>query len=352
MELFPLIRLLLFTFIAFGLAIVATPVLTHFLYKYKLWKPKVRQFGPDGDAVPIIANLQSQQDSGTPRMGGLLIWLTVVVVAAVGFFISKLDDSFSFWNLLNRSETWLPMFTLVAAGIIGFFDDFFVVKGKGGYAGGGIAIKWRILLVLAIGLIGAWWFTSKLGFNTVFVPLVGNVEIGWFYGPLFILVLFATFSSGVVDGLDGLSGGVFSTIFLTYAVIAYSRGQYDLATFCGVLLGATFAYLWFNIPPARFYMGETGILALTTTLTVVAFLTNAVLLLPIAGIILVLESGSVQLQLLSKKFRHGKKIFLAAPIHHHFEAQGWPSYKVTMRFWVISAVFSVLAFLVYLIGPH
>ena len=123
MELFPLIRLLLFTFIAFGLAIVATPVLTHFLYKYKLWKPKVRQFGPDGDAVPIIANLQSQQDSGTPRMGGLLIWLTVVVVAAVGFFISKLDDSFSFWNLLNRSETWLPMFTLVAAGIIGFVTN-------------------------------------------------------------------------------------------------------------------------------------------------------------------------------------------------------------------------------------
>src|SRR3989338_6659101 len=258
---------------------------------------------------------------------------------------------FSQVDFLSRGETWLPLFSLIAAGVIGAFDDYLVVRGKGRYLGGGLSFKWRVLLILSIGLVGAWWFVSKLGFNFVFVPFVGDIDIGWLFGPFFILVLLSTFSSGVVDGLDGLSAGVFSTIFAAYAAIAFIQGQYDLATFCGVLLGALLAYLWFNIPPARFYMGETGILGLTTTITVVAFLTNAVLILPIAGIILVLESGSVSLQLLSKKF-FGKKVFLSAPIHHHFEAKGWPPYKVTMRFWVVSAVFALLGFLVFIIGPH
>ena len=348
---FPLVRLLLLMFVAFGLAMAATPVLTHFLYKYRLWKPKPRDVAPDGRPAPIVAALASQQDKGTPRLGGILIWFTVALTAAIGFIFAQLNSSWTYWDFIDRRETWLPIFAIIAAGLVGLTDDLLVVKGRGGYAGGGLAFKWRLVLVGIIGLIGAWWFTEKLGFSNVFVPFAGNIDIGWLYGPLFFVVLYATFSTGVVDGLDGLSGGVFSTIFFTFAAIAYARGQYDLAAFCAVLLGASFAYLWFNIPPARFYMGETGILALTVTLTVVAFLTNAVLLLPIAGIILAAESGSVILQMLSKKIR-GKKVFLSAPLHHHFEAKGWPAYKVTMRFWVVSAVFSMVALLIYLIGPH
>lgn len=343
-------KLLLYTFLSFGLAITATPILTHYLYKYKFWKPKVRDVGTDGRPAPVFAALHADKEVGTPRMGGLLIWMTVSMVVAISALMSKYG--YPTWNILSRSETWLPLFTLIVAGIIGAVDDFFVVKGKGTAIGGGLSLKMRIGLVLVIALIGAWWFVSKLGFDTIFVPAVGNVNIGWLFGPFFVIVMLATFSSGVVDGLDGLSGGVFSTIFATYAVIAFARGQYELAIFCAVLLGALLAYLWFNIPPARFYMGETGILALTTTLTVVAFLTNAVAILPIVGVILVAESGSSIIQMLSKKFRNGKKVFLSAPIHHHFEALGWPSYKVTMRFWVISAVFCIIGLLVYLAGPH
>ncbi len=312
----------------------------------------MRTLGLDGQPTPIFSKLHADREINTPRMGGVLIWVISGLVVLAGFIISRFSSNAEFWNVLDRGQTWLPLFTLLTAGVIGALDDVLVIKSRGAYVGGGLAMKWRLLLVAIIGLIGAWWFTSKLGFSEIFVPFVGNLDIGWLYGPLFVIVLFATFSSGVVDGLDGLSGGVFATIFLAYAAIAYSRGQFELATFCAILLGTMLAYLWFNIPPARFYMGETGILALTTTLTVVAFLTNAVLLLPIAGIILVAETGSVIIQLLSKKFRHGKKVFLSAPLHHHFEAQGWPHYKVTMRFWVISAVFCLLALLIYLVGPR
>jgi len=167
------------------------------------------------------------------------------------------------------------------------------------------------------------------------------VSIGVFYIPLFILVMLACWSGGVIDGLDGLSGGVFSTIFGAFAIIAFSQGKIDLAAFCGVIMGALFAFLWHNIPPAKFYMGETGILGLTSTMGVVAFLTDSVLVLPLIAGVIVMEVGSVILQLISKKF-FKKKIWLSTPIHHHFEAKGWPSYKVTMRFWILGVVFTVL----------
>jgi phospho-N-acetylmuramoyl-pentapeptide-transferase len=159
----------------------------------------------------------------------------------------------------------------------------------------------------------------------------------------------ATYSGGVIDGLDGLAGGSFASIFAAFAGIALFTGQINLAAFCAVILGALLAFLWFNIPPARFYMGEIGTMGLTAVLTVVAFMTNSVLVLPIIGFLLVIESGSVILQLLSKKFRH-KKILLAAPIHHHFEAKGWPAYKVTMRFWVIGVVAAILGLGIRLLG--
>src|SRR3989338_6950663 len=259
LELFLVVRLLLFSFIAFSVAFLATPVLTHFLYKYKFWKTKTRDLGPDGRPTPIFSELHKHKEVGTPRMGGLLVWIVVTAVTFLSVLVAAMRGD-SDWGILSRGETWLPLFTLVSAGIIGAVDDLLVIRGKGRYIGGGLSFKMRIFLVLAIGSVGAWWFVSKLGFSTLFVPGLGNLDIGWLYAPLFIVVLLATFSSGVVDGLDGLSGGVFSTIFATYAAIAYVRGQYDLATFCAVLLGALFAYLWFNIPPARFYMGETGIL--------------------------------------------------------------------------------------------
>ena len=162
--------------------------------------------------------------------------------------------------------------------------------------------------------------------------------------------MLALFSGGVVDGIDGLSGGIMASIFTAYAGIAFFQNQIDLAAFCAVVVGGILAFLWFNIPPARFFMSETGILGLTTPLAVVAFLTKAVLVLPIIAFPLFVASGSVIIQQLSKKFRNGKKVFLVAPIHHHFEAIGWSSYKVTMRFWVLGTIFAIIGMILALIG--
>ncbi len=224
------------------------------------------------------------------------------------------------------------------------------VSGKGGYIAGGLKLRVRIGAVLLIGLVGGWWFFAKLGVDSIYIPFAGDLALGWLIVPLFMIVMLALFSGGVIDGIDGLSGGVFASIFSSYAIIAFFQQQFDLAAFSAVATGAILAFLWFNIPPARFYLSETGTLGLTTALAVVAFLTKAVVVLPIIALPLFVASGSVILQQLSKKFRNGKKIFLVAPIHHHFEAMGWPSYKVTMRFWVISVIFAMLGAVIALAG--
>jgi phospho-N-acetylmuramoyl-pentapeptide-transferase len=266
------------------------------------------------------------------------------------FFLSKTEI---WWleklNFLTRSQTWLPLFALISASLLGLVDDIAQVIGKGKYIGGGLSLKKRLLLVALIGLVGGWWFYFKLGWNTLHIPGFGDIYIGIWYLPLFVLVMMATYSGGVIDGLDGLAGGTFASIFAAFSAIAFYRGQIDLAAFCIVIVGAILAFLWFNIPPARFYMGETGILGLCATLTVVAFLTDSVLVLPIIGFLLVVESASVILQLLSKKFRK-KKLFLAAPLHHHFEAKGWPHYKITMRFWIVGVVMAIIGVAIRLLG--
>jgi phospho-N-acetylmuramoyl-pentapeptide-transferase len=336
--------------LSFILAFGLTPVLTKFLYKYKLWRKEVRQKAIDGRDLTYFQQFHSEGETHTPRFGGLLVWITPIILAILFFFLAKTD----FWwfqklNFLSRGQTWLPFFVLVAASLVGLIDDILQVTGKGKYIAGGLKLRQRLILMGLIGLIGAWWFFAKLGWSTLYIPGMGDLEIGFWYVPLFILVMMATYSGGVIDGLDGLAGGSFAAIFGAFAVIALFLGQINLAAFCAVILGALLAFLWFNIPPARFYLGETGIMGLTASLTVVAFLTDSVLVLPIIGFLLVLESGSVILQLLSKKFRH-KKIFLAAPLHHHFEAKGWPHYKVTMRFWVIGIMAAIVGVTVRLLG--
>ncbi|RJQ29662.1 phospho-N-acetylmuramoyl-pentapeptide-transferase, partial [Candidatus Parcubacteria bacterium] len=198
---------------------------------------------------------------------------------------------------------------------------------------------------------GAWWFYYKLGWSSIFIPFYGDLEIDGLYLLLFVLVVLATFSTSVIDGLDGLSAGVLAPILASYAAIAYSRGLYDLTALITVIIGALGTYLWYNVHPAKFYMGETGIMGLTVTLAVIAFLTNSVFLLPIIGLVLVVESASVIIQLISKRF-FGRKVFLSAPIHHHLEAKGWPESQVTMRFWILSAVFSALGLVIFFLARY
>ena len=337
--------------LSFVVAFLLTPALTYFLYKYKLWRKEVRQKAIDGGGVSIFQKFHTEGETHIPRSGGFLIWTTTLILIFLFFGISKITDIW--WldklNFLSREQTWLPLFALISAALLGLADDFLQVFGKGKYIGGGLSLKKRLLVVVLIGLIGACWFYFKLDWSTIHIPGLGDLEIDGWYIPLFVLVMLAVYSGGVIDGLDGLAGGAFASIFGAYAGIALFLGQIDIAAFCAVILGSLLAFLWFNIPPARFYMGETGMMGLCASLTVIAFLTNSILVLPIIGFLLVIESGSVILQLLSKKFLK-KKIFLASPIHHHFEAKGWPHYKVTMRFWVIGAIAAIIGVAIRLLG--
>ncbi len=352
---FNVIKISVLGTLAFLLAFLLTPLLTHLLYKYRLWRKTVRTQALGGGEVPVFKKFHSEGEVHTPRFGGVLIWLVPPLLALVFLFFGK----FSF---LTRSQTWLPLATLFAASAVGFLDDLIQVvstptnaflkllwEKAGKHIAGGLSLRFRFCLISFIGLAGAWWFFYKLGWTTLHVPGLGNFDIGIWYVPVFVFVMLATYSGGVIDGLDGLSGGAFASMFGAYGIIAFWRGQVDLAALCLAIVGALLAFLWFNIPPARFYMGETGMMGLTATLTVVAFLTDSVLVLPIIGFLLVIESGSVILQLFSKKFLK-KKIFLAAPIHHHFEAKGWPHYKVTMRFWIIGVVAAVVGVAIRLLG--
>ncbi len=338
---------------AFAVAIISAFPLITLLYRCKAWKKKPREQTIGGGATPIFTKLHGTKEISTPRMGGILIWGTVLLVTFIIWGLAQLFPSsvFADLNFVSRSQTWLPLFTLVSASLLGLVDDLLVIQNKGGYVGGGMRFKVRLGLIALIAVIGAWWFHYKLEWSSIFIPFHGDVVIGAWYVLLFIGVVLATFSSGVVDGLDGLSTGVLLPVFSAFGVIAYARGLYDLASLITVLLGALVTYLWFNVHPAKFYMGETGIMGLTVTLAVIAFLTNSVLLLPVIGFVLVIESASVIIQLLSKKFLK-RKIFLSAPIHHHFEAIGWPETMVTTRFWIISTVFSLLGLAIYLLSKY
>ncbi|PJE73836.1 MAG: hypothetical protein COV02_00470 [Candidatus Terrybacteria bacterium CG10_big_fil_rev_8_21_14_0_10_41_10] len=348
LDIFKILGLSAFSFL---IGVSLTPLLTSFLYKYKLWKKQPRKNALSGGEATVFNQIHKEKEVGTPRMGGMLIWLSVAIIAILFSFLAETfpGDLMGKLNFLSRNQTWLPIFTLIAGSLIGFFDDLFVVLGSGKYSGGGISLVKRLFFVGIIGLVGALWFYYKLEVSNLLVPFVGNFDFGILFIPFFVLVMYAIFSGGVIDGIDGLSGGIFAAIFSAYGAIAFFQNQINLAALCGIIAGGILAFLWFNIPPARFYMGETGIIGLTTTLTVIAFLTDAVAVLPIIAFPLFAASGSVIIQIFSKKVFH-RKVFRIAPIHHHFEALGWPSYKVVMRFWIISIIFAMIGVIVALWG--
>ncbi|MDP3985692.1 MAG: phospho-N-acetylmuramoyl-pentapeptide-transferase [bacterium] len=339
-----LIKLLVLATIAFIVAMAWTPLLTHILYKYKLGK-QIR----DEASAPIFFKLHAKK-SGTPTMGGILIWLTTLVLALVFAYIWLFapESVLGQLNFLTRPQTLLPLGALVASALVGLVDDYYNVR-RIGPKGGGLRMRHRFLIYTGIAIVGAWWFFVKLGWDTLHVPFMGDFSIGWWYIPIFIFVIVATsFSVNETDGLDGLAGGALLTSFGAYSVIALLQGRNELAMFCGVIVGALLAFLWFNINPARFFMGDTGAMALGVTLGIVALLTNTVFFLPIIGFVFVVESGTVIIQTISKKVFH-RKIFRSTPIHHHFEAIGWPEPKVVMRFWVISMIAAAIGVALFLL---
>jgi phospho-N-acetylmuramoyl-pentapeptide-transferase len=328
-----LFKIFYLTALAFLMAMFFTPFWTSFLYRNKIGK-KIRDTGIDQKKAPIFYGFHKGKEN-TPTMGGVLVWITVAVVTL-------------FFNL-DRPGTYLPLFALVMTGLIGAFDDLMNVWGIGPNRGG-LRFRVKLIIYLAIASVGAWWFFAKLGWSIIHLPGIGTYEIGWWYIPLFILtIVFMAFAVNETDGLDGLAGGTLTMAYGAFAVIALVQGKIALAAFCGTIIGALLAFLWFNIYPARFFMGDTGSMALGMTLGVIAFLTNSVVLLPIIGLVFVVEALSAIIQILSKKFFH-RKVFLSAPIHHHFQAIGWPEAKITMRFWVIASAVAVIGLVIALFG--
>jgi len=349
-----IIKVFLPTAIAFFIGIIITPLVTHYLYKHRAWKDKAgKGHGYGGGSTPIFDKLHQFTDTNTPRLGGIVIWASVILTIFLTMFLSWLvpDSTFGNLNFFSRSQTWLPTLALVVGAIVGFADDWLVIKNSGKHFAGGLPLSQRILVVATTALFTAWWFYEKLEVTSVSFFSIDQIELGILFIPFFVLVAISVYASSVIDGIDGLSGGVFLFIFGAYTGIAFYQEQYDIAAFCATLVGGILAFLWFNIPPARFYMTETGVMALTMCLTVVAFMTDTVAegegvsVLPVVGFLLVATVASDILQVLSKKIR-GKKLFRIAPLHHHFEAIGWPSYKVTMRYWVLGFIFAVLGILI------
>ncbi len=353
-----LVKLFIPGTITFGIGIFITPLLTYYLYKYQMWKKKSGKIAPDGRETPIFNELHKDKEVGTPKMGGAVIWLSVLITMLLFWAIPKifpiaLIEKFDF---LSRSQTLIPLATLLLGGFVGLLDDYLDIKGSKDHIAGGLSLKKRLLIVGTVALACACWFFIKLEVHSIGLPLGQAIDLGYLFIPFFVLVVIGLYSGGVIDGLDGLAGGLFAIMFTAYGGIAFFQHQIDLAAFCAVMAGGILAFLWFNIPPARFYMSETGSMSLTITLAIVAFMTDSlaggygILVLPIIAFPLFITSLSVVIQLLSKKLRNGKKVFLVAPLHHNFEAMGWPAYKVTMRYWIIGIILAVLGMILAIIG--
>jgi phospho-N-acetylmuramoyl-pentapeptide-transferase len=330
-------RVVLLSVVSFVLAMILTPIYTYVAYRYKFWK-KQRQTSITGEALEVFTKLHANKfKRSIPTMAGAIGVFTITVVT-LGFN-------------LDRAQTWLPLAALIGGGAVGLLDDIINIRSNGsGVAGLRSSLKFAMIIV--IGLALGWFFYQKLGFTSVFVPYYGSVDIGILIIPLFAFVVTATGNAvNISDGLDGLAGGLVATSYGAFGIIALLQGQMFLAGFCFTVIGALLSYLWFNIHPARFFMGDVGSFAYGVSLGVVAMLTNSLLLLPVIGVLFVIEAGSSLVQIASKRL-FGKKVFISAPIHHHLEAIGWPETKVTMRFWVIAVVAAYLGVLVAISGGH
>lgn len=340
-----LIAVLGYAVFSFVLGLALTPWFIRFLRRNRLGK-QLRVETVDGNA-PTIFKQYHQHKTGTPTMGGLLIWGAILFTVLFSRFLSLIG--FADFSLLQRGEVYLPLFTMIALGILGAVDDYFNIAGLGKKRG----LDWlpKLITLLVISGAGALWFYFKLDYNQIHIPFVGDMTLGWLYIPIFMFILVGTANAvNVTDGLDGLAGGLLVIAYGSFAVVAYQSGLTVLAGFCAVCVGAIAAFLWHNVPPALFFMGDTGSMALGGTLGVIALMTDTVLELVLIGFIFVVEMLSVIIQLTSKKFRGGKKVFKAAPIHHHFEALEWGESKVTMRFWIIGAFMAFLGIVVGIAG--
>ncbi len=342
---YPIFKILIPAALAFFIGIVMTPLVTHYLYKFKIWKKTGGKTTLHGTVASEFNRLKGAGEIKTPRMGGIVIWGSVLLTLVVLYLLRAVMPQHIFEDLffLSRSQTWLPLSAMIVGAGVGFLNDYYDVH----HDGKGLRLRVRIIIITLLATGIGWWFYTKLGIASVGIPFDGSLFIGWLIIPFFVILTIALYASGVIDGIDGLSGGVFASIFLSYAGVAFVQSQLDIAAFCATVAGGILAFLWFNVPPARFWMTETGSMALTLTLAVVALMTDemggghGISLLPLIGLPLVATVASNVIQVSYRKAT-GRKFFRIAPLHHHFEAIGWAPAKVTMRYWIISIMCAIL----------
>src|SRR3989344_8214987 len=341
--LYEIIRILIPTTVSFIIGMALTPVLTHYLYKYRAWKKAPGKIALNGEAALVFNDLHREHEVRAPRMGGIVVWgSTLLTVFGISLLAHLMPNAVLLQlDFLSRSQTWIPLGALLTGSSVGLIDDLLVIRP----GGGGLMLRHRLLTVVALSALAGWWFWAKLGVVSISIPFGMPLYLGVGIVPFFILLSLGLYASGVIDAIDGLSGGVFASIFASYTIVALMQEQVDLAAFCAAIVGGLLAFLWFNIPPARFYMSDTGTMGLTLALATVAFMTDSlgggagIAVLPVIGALLVATVVSDVAQILWKRF-FGRKLLRIAPLHHHFEAIGWPGYKVVMRYWVLSVIFA------------
>ncbi len=323
--------------LAIILATLLTPIYTKIAYKKKLWK-KQRTNSVTGEKLKVFNKLHAKKISrNIPTMAGVIMVVTVTIITLT--------------LNLDRGGTYLPLAALIGGAVVGLLDDFLNVFGTDKKVAG-MRSNVKFTMILLLGLALGWYFNVKLGYSEIYVPFFGPLELGWLIIPVFAFAVLATGNAvNISDGLDGMAGGIAATSFAGFGMIALLQGHVYMAGFAFTVVGALISYLWFNVHPARFFMGDVGSFALGTSLGVLSMLTDSFLILPIIGFLLVVVAGSSLIQIISKKF-FGRKIFISAPIHHHLEAKGWQETKITMRFWLISISMAVIGVLVAIKGGN
>lgn len=346
-----ILKIIFPTVLTFFIGLSITPFFSRYLYRYKMWKKSSRTEANTSEAFRSIHN--TEHELKTPRLGGVIIWASVLFTVCIIYLLSLIfpSDLTLKLNFFSRSQTLVPLTAFFLAAFVGFADDLLHIYGQGKFAQDALIYrKIKIVLIVLIGLVISLWFYFKLDFNSIHIPFNGSLVLGIWFIPFFILVMLATFSTSVIDGIDGLAGGVLAVVFTAFAVIAFINNQVDISALSGAIAGGILAFLWFNVPPARFYMGETGIMALTVVLSVIAFLTNSVLLLPLIALPLAATTASDIIQITSYKYFNKHRIFKVAPLHLHFLALGWSREKVVMRYWIVSVISAIIGVILALIS--
>jgi phospho-N-acetylmuramoyl-pentapeptide-transferase len=269
-----------------------------------------------------------QKKAGVPTFGGFIIWVPTFLVTAVAV---------EWWN---HQSILVPLGMIGITGAAGFVDDLGSLQNR---RQGGLSWRFKIAFLTLLATAAAVVLYDRVEVESINIPYVGSYKLGLFYIPIAIAAIVGTTSAvAVTDGLDGLAGGTSLFAFLAYGVIGFVQGQDFVATFAFIIAGAILGFLWYNAHPAMVIMGDTGALALGSSLAVVALMTGHWLLLPVIGVIFVAEALSNVIQIGYFKFSGGKRVFRRAPLHHHFEEIGWAETQVVTRFWVIGIVGAML----------